>query len=320
MYPMLALTLLTFAVRAAALAGGFVFDDALMFGHRTVVPLRELPLFFFSNHSQIFGSNFYRPVLCIWYELWFRLLGASPVGWHLLGIFLHLACVLLLYRLAMEMLESRTVAFVAAAIFAVHPAQVEAVAWTSAMGDPLMAAFLLLSMLAFLRWLSSGRAGYWIAALLAAEACFCCKETGVVLPVLLLAAAWTYGERAVAGRRYSFWLALIPFFALVLVHLALRRMVLPSFAHQFTPISDGSMILTWPSALLFYARHLFWPEAVVPFYPLGLRRAGGSFSCHWRFCCRCWRHSVLCWFAPRVRAGPPSAPSGCWRRWRRYCT
>lgn len=264
---MLGLALVAFASRAVGIGGGLVFDDYFTVAHRTETAWVDVFRGFVANRSQMFGSNFYRPVLGVWYELVFRLFGRHAVGWHLASILLHVACTLLVFRLALLVLENRPVAWIAAAFFAVHPAHVEAVAWASAMGDPLMTAFLLLSVLAFLEWMKSGNVGWWVASLVAAAACFCSKETGVMLPVVLAASAWAYpaGNKV---KRMTVAPALVPFFALVPVFLGVRQMVLPAFSHHLNPSSNGEMIATWPSAMLFDLRHMFWPPAVVPFYSL----------------------------------------------------
>lgn len=262
---LLTLVALTVASRLVGLAGGFVFDDYVTFHDRAAAPLASLPRLFWTNQLAGFGSNFYRPVLLLWYELWFRLLGPRPLAWHALGLLLHLVCVLLFYALAQRLLARRSLAWVAAALFAVHPALVEVVAWASAMGDALMTAFLLLSALAFRRWFDGGRPIFWFASLLAAEACFASKETGVVLPVILLATA-LFDASTKSIRRIL--LAWTPFCALLAVHLVVRNHVLSAFAHPFASSANTSLLGTWPAALWFYLQHLFWPSAVVPFYPL----------------------------------------------------
>jgi tetratricopeptide (TPR) repeat protein len=263
---MLGLALLAFASRALGITGGLVFDDYLTIEHRTKVNWSSLPHFFTTDQSAIFGSNFYRPLLGVWYEVLYRLCGAHPAAWHLASILLHVACTLLVFRLALTVLEKPVVAWIAAAFFAAHPAHVETIAWASAMGDPLMAAFLLLAVLAFLRWMKNGNILWWVASLIAAAACFLSKEPGVMLPVVLLASAWACPRRGL-GKRPTL-ASVAPFFALALVFLGIRRLVLPAFSHHINSASTAEMISTWPAALLFYWQHMFWPPVVVPFYPL----------------------------------------------------
>src|SRR5579863_123144 len=92
-------------------------------------------------------TNAFRPFTFATLALNWALHGAHPFGFHLLNLLLHAAVTLLLYFLLCSLLEERaqgkTVALVAAALFAVHPIHTEAVA--SVMGRPelLAAGFLL---------------------------------------------------------------------------------------------------------------------------------------------------------------------------------
>jgi protein O-mannosyl-transferase len=303
---MLALVLLAFGVRAQGLFAGFVFDDAFGIQARAAANWSRLSSFFTTDQSSLFGSNFYRPVLSIWYELWFLLCGTHAAAWHLVSILLHVACTLLVFRLALRMTEAPFppqhanrgragdpgfTAWLAAALFAVHPAHVEAISWASAMGDPLLTCFMLLSVLAFVRWMnrSSSAAGavWWIASLLAGAAAIFTKETAVVLPVVLLVTALglhpstpTSGvpgtPRPRGKSKMAVLAATLPFFGVSAIFLGIRQSVLHSFSHPLTVASDPQMAFTWPAALLFYLRHMFWPGVVVPFYPLQIVKSWNS--------------------------------------------
>jgi tetratricopeptide (TPR) repeat protein len=262
----LGLALLAFAVRASSIFAGFVFDDTFSIETRAGVDWSRIPGFFTTDQSSFFGANFYRPVLNVYYEVVYGLCGTHAAAWHLTSILLHVACTLLVFRLALRLVENRFAAWLAAALFAIHPAQVEAISWASAMGDPLMTLFMLLAVLAFLRWMEQGTPAWWAASFAAGTACVFTKETAVVLPVVLLVTALGLRSRAKSGLPVL--AATVPFFAITLVFLGLRQAILRHFSHALTPASTAQMIFTWPSALLFYLRHMFWPSVVVPFYPL----------------------------------------------------
>lgn len=260
------LALLTFLVHAPGIFSGFVFDDTFTIEHRGGAEWSHLPRFFTTDQSAFFGSNFYRPVLSVWYELSYSLFGTHAAAWHLASILLHIVCTVLVFALALTLVRNRAVAFAAAALFGMHPAQVEVISWASAMGDPLMTAFMLLSALAFLRWMEQGKPTWLAVSLVAGIACVFTKETAVVLPVVLFATALAYRSHARPGL--PVFAATIPFFAISLVYVGIRQTVLGSFSHPLNPASTVQMILTWPSAGLFYLRHMFWPSVVVPYYPL----------------------------------------------------
>ena len=288
---MFGLALLAFAVHAPGILADFVFDDVLTIEHRAGLDWSRIPGFFTTNQSLFFGSNFYRPVVNVWYEVSYAIFGAHAPAWHVISILLHVACTLLVFRLALVLVENRFAAGTAAALFAVHPTHVEAISWASAMGDLLMTALMLLSVLAFLRWMEQGKLGWWVASFAAGTACVFTKETAVVLPVVLLVTALALRSRpapatgAVSLAAYPapaigtslaakpgrpVLAASLPFFAVALVYLALRQHILGAFSHPLNQSSTAQMIFTWPSAMGFYLRHMFWPSAVVPYYPVSL--------------------------------------------------
>ena len=284
----LGLALLAFAIRAPGLFAGFVFDDAFGMQQRSGADWSQLGAFFTSDRSAFYGSNFYRPVLNVFWEVVYAIGGAHPLAWHGASILLHVACALLVFQLALLVIEDVFAAWLAAALFAVHPAHVEAVSWASAIAEPLWTLFLLLSVLAFLRWLERGGVRWWAASFIAGAAGIFTKETAIVLPVVLLATALALfcpsnpnaglpgAPRSRNRRAFPVLAATLPFFAIAALFLAVRQSVLHSFSHSLTVATSAQMVLTWPAALLFYLRHMFWPSVVVPFYPLQIVKSWHS--------------------------------------------
>jgi 4-amino-4-deoxy-L-arabinose transferase-like glycosyltransferase/predicted TPR repeat methyltransferase len=265
---MAALALLAVVVHASAFFSGFVFDDNLNIQSRGRAALAHIPAIFTANTSSFYGGNFYRPVLSTWCEVSYALFGTHAAAWHTMSVLLHVLCTLLVFRLAVLLVERHEVALTAAALFAVHPAQVEVVAWIAAVSDALMTALMLISILLFVRWMKRGGALWWLASFIAAAACILTKEPAVMLPLVLLATASALRTEAKPGTPVL--RATIPFFVLVPIFLTVRSSLLHGFSHALTPASTAEMFYTLPAALLFYLRHLLWPTAVVPFYPLSM--------------------------------------------------
>ncbi len=69
------------------------------------------------------------------------ILGNHPAAWHLEKIVVELIAVMLCFRLAQLLTRSTAIALLTAAIFGLLPANVEAVVWASAIGEPLSAIF-----------------------------------------------------------------------------------------------------------------------------------------------------------------------------------
>lgn len=180
------LLLLVTAVTFAPLAGaGFVWDDKPLVVDNTVThTLANLPLFFQVDLWETAGgvesaSGYYRPLVLLSLALDRALWGLSPMGHHLHSVAWHLLAVGLLWGLLQELARPQA-ALVGAALFALHPVQVEAVAWVAARNDLMVAAFVFGSVLALRRQRLLLGGLLALAALLS-------KESGVFAVVLLFA-------------------------------------------------------------------------------------------------------------------------------------
>lgn len=149
------------AVYGAALASGFHFDDHSIF--------TGLALRWWEQTRPLTWLSF-RADMALW--------GRNAAGYHAVNLALHAACVLLLAdRLARRM--PRHAALIGAAVFALHPLQVEPVVYVFARGTLLAALFCLL---AWRLW-DAGRR--WAAVPVFALAMLS-KEEAAAFPLLLL--------------------------------------------------------------------------------------------------------------------------------------
>ncbi|MCX6105108.1 MAG: hypothetical protein NTY08_04660 [Proteobacteria bacterium] len=134
----------------------------------------------------------YVPVV---YTFWYGLLRlsppANPIFFHTANVLMHLGNVVLVYAIARRAEEhlnsgSRSFSFapfIAALVFALHPLQVESVAWVTGLRDLLCCFWVLL---ATLLSLSSGSSRLRaVCAFLAFIIAVLCKPSAVVLPVIL---------------------------------------------------------------------------------------------------------------------------------------
>jgi protein O-mannosyl-transferase len=99
--------------------------------------------------------------LTLWLN--YQVAGQEPLAYHAFNVLLHLGAVLLAYECLRRLLPPGA-ALIAAAIFAVHPLQAEAVNYVSARGAMLMA---LLCLAGLLAWINGKR---WLAAIAFAAA------------------------------------------------------------------------------------------------------------------------------------------------------
>lgn len=259
------LCILSVCVYARSLALGFVYDDHALFDNPFILSWKSVLRVFCEDTNPEHASNFYRPLTALWQGLVYRLAASNPVAWHFSGILLHTLCVVLVFRLACRLLNDRGLATLVAAVFALHPSHVEAVTWISDAADPLLTVLILLSALAFLRWLTGHGLAWWFASWLLATACCFVKETGIFVPVMLLVLVLCVENRV---GQPAILLSALSFLVSVCGFLLLRSNILHGFSHPLSNAGTREMLLTLPAALWFYLSHLVLPVGLGPSYPL----------------------------------------------------
>jgi tetratricopeptide (TPR) repeat protein len=282
----LAVILLTsLAVYLPALRYQFVFDDPdQIVNNRAVHSASSIPRFFTSDVSPHASAdevgNFYRPVFLLWLLANYKVGGLNPVWWHATSLGMHLLATLLVYLLAFRLTRDELLAGGSALLFGLHPVHIEAVAWISGVTEPLLAVFFLASFLCFIKSrerpneLKSQRRGWLLASLGLYILALLEKETAIILPVLIFSHVWLFessgaGEASESKKppgRFRAIASALPYFGLTAVYLVARFLALKGLGHTITPLSLKTIVLTWPSVLLFYFRLLVWPIGLSAFY------------------------------------------------------
>ncbi|MDR3762546.1 MAG: tetratricopeptide repeat protein [Acidobacteriota bacterium] len=268
-----AVALASFLVYLRSLTLGLVYDDHGMVQTPFPWSWSNVAAVFQRDISPDHAANFFRPLTTLWQGAVAWVAGSNAAAWHFSNLLLFALCTVLVFRLAAKLLGSRAYAVLAAALFLVHPTHVEAVTWISDAADSLLTIFLLLAALALLRGLQSARPAWLVLSWVAVTAGCLVKETGVIVPLLLLALVWWRGERLAQPRVV---LTFAGYAISVLSFLAQRSQVLHGFSHPLATTSNAEMLLTIPAALWFYLSHLLLPLKLALFYPLALVNSGQS--------------------------------------------
>ncbi|TMA34259.1 MAG: glycosyltransferase family 39 protein, partial [Deltaproteobacteria bacterium] len=138
-------------------------------------------------------------------SLWLdhHLWGVQPLGYHLVNVLLHGANVILVWVIGRRL--ALPGAWLAAAVFAVHPVHVESVAWVTERRDVLSGFFFLTAVLAYLRGVEAGDrpARRWLAgSMLLFAGGLLSKASIMALPaVLVLLDVYPLRRGAFAWRR-----------------------------------------------------------------------------------------------------------------------
>jgi tetratricopeptide (TPR) repeat protein len=146
--PALGLLLVTFLAYSSAMKGGFIWDDDSYVTNNLVLrSLRGLVDLWFQPDATPQYYPIVHTFLWVQYHFW----EMNPFGYHLVNVIIHYLNGLLIFHILKNLQISG--AFWVAAIFVLHPIQVESVAWITEIKNVLSLLFYLLSALFFIKFL-----------------------------------------------------------------------------------------------------------------------------------------------------------------------
>jgi len=257
------------------LANGFVYDDFPQVVENPYVRsfryLREIfgtTVWSFQGAQGI--TNYYRPLMTFGYLVCYQIFGFLPFGFHLANVVLHAATVCALFWLSRQLFRDTLAAFVAAALFALHPVHTESVAWIAGVTDVELTLFYVLAFWFFLRvgertssalGLRLAMTGAFVLALLS-------KEQALTLPMLATVYEHFYRDdrretsvREKLSRYGALWL-------LAAAYLILRARFLGGLAPvlQRPGLSWYEAILSAAALVGQYPGKLLWPVRLCAFH------------------------------------------------------
>jgi hypothetical protein len=150
--------------------------------------------------AQILSNPYYlnySPLHLLSYALDYVVGGLSPRAFHLSSNLWAGVVAGFVYLVALALTQERRTAMVAALLFVVHPAHVEAVAWISSRKDLVAAAFVLPCVLAYLKYRQRGAIGWYIASLLLFLLALLGKLSVAAFPTVLVALDLVLEKRSV---------------------------------------------------------------------------------------------------------------------------
>jgi len=252
--------LIGFLVYTNSLFNNFVWDDEEQVVNNPYIrSFTNLPTIFkggtFSTGGAGLSGWYYKPLMSLWFTANYAVFGLRPFGFHLSQVSLHLVNSILIFLIFNKLFISfdakiaTLAAFFSALIFAVHPTNVESVAYVASTQEILYTFFLLLALNMNSLFLA---VSFFFFSLLS-------KESAVIgIPLIFLylwliknqkktALGWLIGS----GATFLFYFFLRTFVARI-----------PLSPPRLSPIANASLtqrLVTIPFEIFSYLRLIFFP-------------------------------------------------------------
>jgi tetratricopeptide (TPR) repeat protein len=258
----LVMVLATLAAYWPVFSAGFIWDDD---AYVTQNPLLTAPdgwerIWFSAHHqSQYFPLVF--TTLRFEHALW----GLDPLGYHVVNVLMHSINALLVW-MALKRLALPG-AWLAAAIFALHPVQVETVAWITELKNIESTFFYLLALLAWMRFGETNSWRFYALTFFLYVLALFAKTTACTMPAVMLLTLWLQKKPIHLQRMIQVAPFLITGVALGLFSIWWEKHLgnyQPRYGLSFS-LLERLLIAT--QAVWFYAGKLIWPVNLTFSYP-----------------------------------------------------
>jgi tetratricopeptide (TPR) repeat protein len=274
------LALITFALYANSLQSGFItYDDPAYVtkNHQVQQGLtRTSVIWAFTTTTE---ANWH-PITWLSHMADVQLFGLRPAGHHLTNVLLHALNVVLFFLLLYGATRMRIRSAMAAALFAVHPLNVESVAWIAERKSLLCTAFLFLALAAYGWYVRKPGVGRNLAVALFFALGLMAKPSIITLPfALLLLDYWPLGRfptHAAGGSWSEFFSALsklvvekIPLFLLSIASavITVYTQHIGGAMGTLAALPLGQRLNNAIYSYLAYILKGFWPSRLAVFYP-----------------------------------------------------
>src|SRR5436309_9586891 len=245
--------------------GGFLWDDDdYIINNELLTAPDGWQRIWFSLDS----PSQYFPLTYSSFRIEHALWGLNTFGYHWVNLLLHVGNALLVWAVLAQLRLPGS--WLAAAIFALHPVQVESVAWITERKNVLMGFFFLLTLLAWIAFVDERARRAWISyclALIFYVLALSAKATACTLPAALFLILWLQ-KKPITMRRL---IQIVPFILLGIgmgllaiwwerYHQGTNRGVFPF-------LSPIERMLVATRAIWFYLSKIFWPSNLTFIYP-----------------------------------------------------
>ena len=255
--------LLSFILYYPTLKNGFVWDDEVYIINNNLI--KDLSWESIKAIFNNFSSDNYAPITDLINAVQFRISGLSPAAFHFGSLVFHLLNGILVFWFIKLLSGNWNIAVITSLLFAIHPMQVESVAWASGGSNLYYAAFFLGSLVAYLYYLQQNLKRYLVISLMFFILSLTSKAVAVVLPVVLLLID-NYKDRKITIKLF---LEKSPFFILS-IGMGILTLVLKNNVGNVQDIT----LFSFPQQIIFacygfitYLFKLFLPLNLSAYYP-----------------------------------------------------
>ncbi|MCE9590721.1 MAG: tetratricopeptide repeat protein [Planctomycetes bacterium] len=293
-----------------ALRAGYVWDDAGFLWKNPRIRSGDGPWDFWKLWGEKRPPDYFPLTSSMLWAEWHYLWGDSPTGYHAVNVALHTVSALMIWGVLRRLGVSGIGAWLGAMFFALHPVNVESVAWITERKNTLSLPLFLGAVACWLGYEDAvdrdARAWRWYAlSVTLFVLSLLAKTAGVLLPVVLLVLAWL--KRGRIGWR-DVW-RIVPFFRAAIVLGLITVWYQRTYSIKTAVVRDDSM---WSRAALagravwFYLGKVFWPVGLSSIYPRWSAAQTGDIAAWvplaslvtmatalWRLRRRAWARAVL---------------------------
>jgi hypothetical protein len=285
---LLAVAFLAVMASLSGLQNGFALDDVhIIVENNRVHALSEMWRMFGQTYwPPDEGASLYRPLTIIAFAVQWALGHGSAFPFHLTNVLLYAIVAVALFRLAL-LLVPLPAAFVAAALFAVHPVHTEVVANVVGQAELWVALFVIVAVFRYIRARRKGALPHREVAILAALYFAACmfKEHAIVLPALLVAAEFTVvgDNRRIVARARDLWPLFITLALAGVLFVILRTLVVGRLAQGgpnvlLLGVPFSTRLFTMLRVFMEWIRLFVWPANLSADYSSRRIQAATSFD------------------------------------------
>lgn len=229
-------------IRTTGFGFSYHDDDVIILEGAKVLQQFNLKDIFFTDAWLLPGTiELYRPFQSLSFAVDYMMAEQNAGFYHFHNVVLFVSCVLLLFYFLKEIKVTEQHAFAIAGLYSVHYLFSQAVSWLPARGDLYLTVFSLGALWSTARFINTGKPVYALAILPLYFLAMLSKESGIVLPALLVLLYLLYVPDAYKKpQTYLYPAALIP---VMLLYLWMQRQsVFPGTKF----LSVGAMVYNLP--------------------------------------------------------------------------